>query len=123
MKKLITLLFLSFFVTVCGQVGANEYEKIFSSKNVLIDVRTPSEYTAGHLDKAVNIPYNKIVTEIKQFAPDKEQTVVVYCKSGKRAEFAAKKLKAMGYTNVINAGRYKELMELEEKYKNSNPGK
>lgn len=123
MKKLITLLLLSFFVTVCGQVNANDYEKIFSKKNVLIDVRTPSEYLYGHLDKAINIPFNKIESEIKYYAPDKEQTVVVYCKSGSRARIAEKKLKEMGYTNVINAGKYDELKKLEEEQKASNPGK
>ena len=115
MKKLITLLLLSFFVVVCGQVNANDYEMIFSSENVLIDVRTPTEYNKGHLKNAVNIPYNKIRTEIKSFAPDKEQSIVVYCLSGKRAEFTARKLEEMGYKNVINAGKYKDLKELEEK--------
>ena len=117
MKKIITLLLLSFFVSVYGQASENEYEKIFSSKNVIVDVRGPSEYATGHIDKAVNIPINKIRKEIKNFAPDKEQTIVVYCLSGKRAEYAAKKLKEMGYTNVINAGKYKDLKELEEKQK------
>ncbi|MGD9158048.1 MAG: rhodanese-like domain-containing protein [Desulfobacteraceae bacterium] len=115
MKKLIPVLLLSFFVAVCGQVDANEYEKIFSSENVMIDVRTPTEYNKGHLKKAVNLPYNKIAAGIKNIAPDKDQTIVVYCHSGKRANFAAKKLKNMGYTNVINAGKYKDLKALEEK--------
>ena len=117
MKKLISLLLLSLFVTVCGQVGANEYEKIFSSENILIDVRTPSEYQYGHLEKAVNIPFNKIEEDIKYFAPNKEQTLVVYCKSGSRARIAEKKLKEMEYKNVINAGKYSDLKELEEKGK------
>ena len=117
MKKLITLLLLSFFVAVCGQVDANEYEKIFSPENVIVDVRTPSEYQYGHLEKAVNIPLNKIEADIKYFAPDKNQTVVVYCASGHRAGMAEKKLKEMGYNNVINAGKYEELKKLEGKRK------
>lgn len=115
MKKLITLLFLSFFVTVGGQVDANEYEKIFSSDNVIIDVRTPSEYHRGHLKNAKNIPHTKIEEEIKYFVPNKEQTVVLYCLSGSRARIAEKKLKEMGYKNVINAGKYQDLKEMEEK--------
>lgn len=117
MKKIFALLLLSFFVTVSGQVGADEYEKIFTTKNVLIDVRTPSEYMNGHLDKAVNIPFNKIETEIKYYAPDKAQMVVVYCLSGKRADIAAKKLEDMGYTNIINAGKYNDLKAVEERLK------
>ena len=123
MKKLITLLLLSFFVTVCGQVNANDYEKIFSKENVLIDVRTPSEYQAGHLKNAVNIPYDKIKSEIEKLASDKAQTIVVYCRSGRRADIAAKNLTGLGYKNVINAGRYNELKKLEEKYNASNSGK
>lgn len=123
MKKLITLLLLSFFVTVCGQVEANEYEKIFSSKNIIVDVRTPSEYQDGHLEKAVNVPYSEIRSKIEELVPNKEQTIVVYCRSGKRSKFAAKKLKSMGYTNVIDAGKYKDLKALEENQNKSNPGK
>ena len=117
MKKIIILLLLSLFATVCGQVDANEYEKIFSSKNVIVDVRTPSEYLYGHIEKAVNIPLDKIEADIKYFAPDKNQTVVVYCASGHRASMAEKKLIEMGYKNVINAGKYKELKKLEEEHK------
>ena len=54
-KKLFTLLLLSLFIAVCGHINANDDEKIFSDKNVLIDVRAPSEYQAGHLKKAINI--------------------------------------------------------------------
>ena len=123
MKKIITLFLISFFVTVSGQVYADEYERIFSSENVMIDVRTPSEYMNGHLDKAVNIPYDKIETEIKYYAPNKEQLVVVYCQSGKRADIAATKLKDMGYTDVINAGKFNDLKAVEEKLNKSNPDK
>jgi phage shock protein E len=123
MKKLFTLLLLSLFVAVCGQVDANEYEKIFSSKNVIVDVRTPSEYLYDHLNKAINIPFNKIEAEIKYYAPDKDQTIVVYCTSGSRARIAEKKLKEMGYTDVINAGKLKDLKAAEEKLNKSDTGR
>ena len=115
MKKLITLLLLSLFATVCGQVDANEYEKIFSPDNVLIDVRTPWEYQSGHLKNAKNIPYDKIEEDIKYFVPNKEQTIVVYCLSGKRADIAEKKLKNLGYKNVINGGKFKDLEAMQKK--------
>ena len=116
MKKLITLLLISLFATVCGQVNADDYEKIFSKENILIDVRTPAEYNAGHLDRAVNIPFNKIEAEIEKLTTDKEQTIVVYCHSGRRAEIAAKKLGELGYKNIINAGKYDELKKLEKSH-------
>jgi phage shock protein E len=121
LKKLIALLLLSFYVIGCGHVASDRSEKIFSSGNILIDVRTPLEFHQGHLEKAVNIPFNKIKEDIKYFAPDKTQPVVLYCLSGGRADFALKTLKSLGYTNVINAGKYKELKEMEEKRNKSNP--
>ena len=121
MKKLVTLLMISFFVTSCGHVGANKYEKIFSPEILLIDVRTPMEYRYDHLEKAVNIPLNTIKEDIKYFAPDKERAIAVYCLSGGRANIAAKELKGLEYKNVINAGNFKNLKEMEEKRNNSNP--
>ena len=115
MKKLVTLLLLFLYATVCSQVDASEYEKIFSPDNVLIDVRTPSEYQRGHLKNARNIPYNNIDQDIKNLVPDKEQTVVVYCLSGKRADIAEKRLKSLGYKNVINGGKLRDLEALEKK--------
>jgi len=114
-KKLIALLLLSFYVAGCGHVGAKKYEEIPPSKIVLIDVRTPLEYQNDHLEKSVNIPFDKIKDEIKYFAPDKEQVIMVYCQSGKRTDIAIRELKGLGYKNVINAGRFKELKEIEEK--------
>lgn len=115
MKKIIILLFLLLSITVCGQAISDENKQILSSENILIDVRTPSEYVYDHLKNAVNIPYNKIKEEIKYIVPNKEKTIVLYCRSGRRADIAAKKLKELGYLNVINAGKYKDLKALEEK--------
>lgn len=117
MKKFITLLFLSLFLAACGQADAIEHDNIFSSENVIVDVRSPEEFKQGHIKNAVNIQYNKIRTEIATIAPNKEQTIVVYCHSGMRSNYAARKLKDLGYTNVINAGKYDELKDLEEKQK------
>jgi len=115
MKKIIILILISLFSTVYGQDNSPDYSVVFSTENLLIDVRTPQEFHSGHLKKAVSIQYNKIDAEIKYFAPDKEQTIVVYCQSGRRSDIAAKKLKNLGYRNVINAGKYKDLKALEEK--------
>jgi phage shock protein E len=120
-KKLLALLLLSLFVTACGHVATDISQKTASSKNILIDVRTPLEYQQGHLNNAVNIPFNKIKEDIKNYAPDKEQTIMVYCQSGKRSDIAVKELKGLGYKNVINAGKFKELKEMEEKRNESNP--
>ena len=114
-KKVIILLLLVLLAsTAWGKTASKSVNPALNPKNKVIDVRTPSEFMYGHLKNAVNIPYNKIEEDIKYFAPDKEQTVVVYCASGKRAEIAAKRLRSMGYTHVINAGKYKDLKALEK---------
>ena len=120
MKKLITLLLLSFFTAVCANSGADDFEKIFSPDNVIIDVRTPQEFNRGHLKNAKNIPHNNIKEGIARVVPDKDQTIVVYCRSGRRSGIAEKALKELGYKNVINAGKYDDLKVMEEK---ANPGK
>ncbi len=115
-KKVIILLLvlLASTATAWGKTASKDVNPALNPKNMVIDVRTPSEFLYGHLKNAVNIPYNKIEENIKYFAPDKEQTVVVYCATGKRAGIAAKRLRSMGYTHVINAGKYKDLKALEK---------
>lgn len=70
---------------------------------VVIDVRTQEEYDAGHFSDATLIPYDQIAQKIGGLELDKEQTIVVYCRSGNRAGKAKDTLQSMGYDNVINA--------------------
>lgn len=70
---------------------------------VVIDVRTQEEYDAGHFGDATLIPYDQIAQKIAGLELDKEQTIVVYCRSGNRAGKAKDTLQSMGYDNVINA--------------------
>lgn len=114
MKKFITLILIFLASIAWGQSDSRDINPAFNPKNFLIDVRTPSEFQYDHLKGAVNIPYNKIAEDIKYFVPDKEKTIVVYCQSGKRSDIALKRLKEMGYKNVINAGKFKDLKKLEE---------
>ncbi|MCF0245439.1 MAG: rhodanese-like domain-containing protein [Ileibacterium sp.] len=75
-----------------------------NSNSILIDVRTPEEYSRGHIPGAINIP-NETITNIppKQL-PDKNAEILSYCQSGMRSEQAVTKLKSMGYANVKNIG-------------------
>lgn len=77
-------------------------EKIRQGAKV-IDVRTASEYEAGHYKGAVNIPVQELSNRLAE-AGDKKQAIVVYCASGMRSAQAAKILTAAGYTDVTNAG-------------------
>lgn len=71
-------------------------------KAVVIDVRTQEEYDAGHIKSATLIPYDQISQKIGELDLNKDQTIVVYCRSGNRAGKAKDTLQSMGYDNVIN---------------------
>ena len=68
----------------------------------VVDVRQPSEYYAGHIKGAVNIPLNNISKITKKI--NKDTNVIVYCLSGARSNSAVRQLKSMGYTKVHNLG-------------------
>jgi phage shock protein E len=69
---------------------------------ILVDVRTPEEYLGGHIPSALNIPYDAIGTRVP--TPDKDALIILYCRSGARAQSAKQTLDAMGYTRVVNFG-------------------
>jgi phage shock protein E len=75
-----------------------------SPQYILVDVRTPAEYEAGHIPGAVLIPNETITTTRPQQLPDVNAPVIVYCRSGRRSADAARKLTAMGYTAVFDLG-------------------
>lgn len=75
----------------------------------VIDVRTAGEFNSGHLDTAVNIPYQDISKRISEVSSNKDDLIVVYCRSGRRSGIAQKTLQSNGYTNVVNGGGFKPL--------------
>lgn len=74
------------------------------NRYIILDVRTPQEFADGHIPKAVNIPNEEIRTEEIAELPDKEQLILVYCRSGNRSKQASQKLADLGYTNVVEFG-------------------
>ena len=71
---------------------------------IILDVRTPEEFADGYIPEAINIPNEKIGTEEIAELPDKEQLILVYCRSGNRSKQASQKLADLGYTNVVEFG-------------------
>ena len=69
----------------------------------LVDVRTPEEFTAGHLPGAINVPYDQVAERIAEIGPP-ATSVVVYCHSGRRSAKAAAALRALGYGQVHDLG-------------------
>lgn len=71
---------------------------------VILDVRTDWEYNSGHIPGAINIPNEDIGHEEIEALPDKEQLILIYCRSGYRSKQAASKLAVLGYKNIYEFG-------------------
>lgn len=71
---------------------------------IILDVRRPDEFAAGHIPNAINVPNETIGTEEISELPDKHQLILVYCRSGRRSKEAAEKLCKLGYTNIVEFG-------------------
>jgi phage shock protein E len=97
----------------CGHGGVDEEKFVIDENSQVIDVRTELEYKEGHLKNAINIPHVEINNKINAYVKDKNQKIILYCRSGRRSGIAEKTLKEMGYKNVINAGAYEKLKKME----------
>ena len=71
-------------------------------KIVLLDVRTPHEYTRGNIQGSVNIPVEKVKDGVAKKFPNKNSTIYVYCLSGSRSVMAVATMSKMGYKNVFS---------------------
>ena len=79
-----------------------DYEMMASQEVVVVDVRTREEYDDGHIENAVLVPNESIGSEMPETLPDKEATLLIYCRSGRRSKDAAQKLLALGYQSVYD---------------------
>lgn len=88
------------------QISQDEAMKMMQEQSdyLIVDVRRPDEFAEGHIAGAVNVPNETIEDEAPDALPDKEQTLLVYCRSGNRSKEASQKLADMGYTNVYEFG-------------------
>ena len=87
-------------------VSMQEITKIMSenSNYIILDVRTIEEYKEGHIPNAICIPNETIGQDIQNLLKDKNQLILIYCRSGNRSKQAAEKLQKLGYTNLIEFG-------------------
>ena len=88
------------------QITADEAAQMMREETgfVLLDVRTQEEYASGHIPGAICIPNETIGSEEIPELPDKDQLILVYCRSGNRSKQASQKLAEQGYTNVVEFG-------------------
>ncbi|MBQ3426207.1 MAG: rhodanese-like domain-containing protein [Clostridia bacterium] len=87
-------------------IPAKEAKELMDSEAdyIILDVRAQEEYDQGHIPKAIVIPHTEIETEAKDKLPDKDQLILVYCRTGRRSKIAAQSLAKMGYTNIKEFG-------------------
>ena len=122
MKYLVSVLavFLAVGLAGCGDSSGaegeatGEYKQITMDEAVImmdeetdyiiLDVRRPDEFAEKHIPNAINVPNETIGEEAIPELPDKDQLLLVYCRSGNRSKQASKKLAEMGYTNVYEFG-------------------
>jgi len=85
------------------QITADEVQNAINEKKdvVLLDVRTPEEYSRGKIEGSLNISVENIPDQIISSVPDKNKTIYVYCLSGSRSEVAVAMMKQLGFTNVF----------------------
>ena len=87
-------------------VSMNDIEKIMNENEnyIILDARTIEEYNDGHILGAICSPNETIDENVVSKLPDKEQLILIYCRSGNRSKQATKKLKDLGYLNLIEFG-------------------
>ena len=115
MKKIIPFLMALLLLAGCGaqseestyrQINAEEAAALMEKESsyIILDVRTAQEYSEKHIPGAINLPNETIGTEAIPELPDKEQLILVYCRSGNRSKQASEKLVKLGYTNIVEFG-------------------
>ena len=116
-KKFIPLLLSTLFFVGCStpqndtqntyrQITMNEAVTMMEEESgyIILDVRRPDEFSEGHIPNAINVPNESIGTSEIPELPNKEQLILVYCRSGRRSKEASEKLVKLGYTNIVEFG-------------------
>ena len=87
-------------------ITAEEARKLMDSEKdrIILDVRSREEYDQGHIPGAILIPNTEIEAKAADLLPDKDQLILVYCRSGRRSKLAAQSLADLGYTNIREFG-------------------
>ena len=116
MKKLSALILSALLLAGCGQarekapgfqqISQQEAAELMesSSEALILDVRTPEEFASGHIPGAINLPNEEIGSQPIPLLPEKDQLLLIYCRSGNRSKQAARKLADQGYTNILEFG-------------------
>jgi rhodanese-related sulfurtransferase len=118
MKKIALLILAMLLLTACGQqnqdtqeavymnITAQEAKELMDTQEgyIILDTRTQEEYDQGHIPGAILIPYDEVLEKAEGILTDKDQLILVYCRSGRRSKIAADDLVKLGYTNIREFG-------------------
>ena len=117
MKKIMPIFLSALMLTGCiggGKSTKGTYRQITMDEAIsvmeretgyiILDVRRPDEFALGHIPNAINVPNESIGTTDISELPNKDQLILVYCRSGRRSKEAAEKLVKLGYTNIVEFG-------------------
>ena len=87
-------------------ITAEQAKEIMDSQEdyIILDVRTQEEYDEGHIPGAIVISHEEITEKAEEMLTDKNQLILVYCRSGRRSKIAAEVLAELGYTNIKEFG-------------------
>ena len=115
MKKILPIFLAALLLAGCAapaeettyrQINMDEAITMMEEESgyILLDVRTPEEFAEKHIPGAINVANETIGTDEIPELPNKDQLILVYCRSGNRSKQASEKLAAMGYTNIVEFG-------------------
>ena len=118
MKKWIPILLALILFAGCGQANENTQEAVYMNITaqeakeimdtqegyIILDTRTQEEYDEGHIPGAIVLPYDEVLEKAEGILTDKNQLILVYCRSGRRSKLAAEDLVKLGYTNIKEFG-------------------
>jgi phage shock protein E len=104
--KAFYLALLSFFssLTLAADIETITPQRLLSAppaEVLILDVRSAEEYQDGHVPGAINIPHDEITARIQSLMPNQDKPIVIYCRSGRRADLASSVLSSAGFTQLL----------------------
>ena len=92
--------------SVYENITAQEAKEIMDTQEgyIILDTRAQEEFDEGHIPGAIVLPHDEVLEKAESVLPDKDQMILVYCRSGRRSKLAAEDLVTLGYTNIREFG-------------------
>lgn len=100
------------FMRRSGQVSVKDAAEYVKQGAMIVDVRTPAEYSRGHLSQAFNMPLDEVDSLLPGKVKDRERVILVHCQTGLRSRKAKERLEKIGYKNVYDMGSYERAFKV-----------